>query len=165
MERLSFAPFTDITDDEEILKEINAQTIRILKDERMRKEETDLVDPKRIVRFLKSDLARRMQRADKAGKLKKEQPFVMEIPAERLKEEFPENETILIQGIIDAFFEEDGDIVLMDYKTDRVDKITDLIKRYKVQTEYYKEALSRITGKDVKEIFLYSFSFSESIAI
>ena len=89
----------------------------------------------------------------------------MEIPAGRLKEEFPENETILIQGIIDAFFEEDGDIVLMDYKTDRVDKITDLIKRYKVQTEYYKEALSRITGKDVKEIFLYSFSFSESIAI
>ena len=165
MERLCFAPFTDITDDEDILKEINAQTIRILKDERMRKEETDLIDTKRIVKFIKSDLARRMQSADKNGKLKKEQPFVMEIPAGRLKEGFPENETILIQGIIDAFFEEDGDIVLMDYKTDRVDKITDLIKRYKVQTEYYKEALSCITGKNVKEIFLYSFSFSESIAI
>ena len=106
-----------------------------------------------------------MMEADEKHLLFKEQPFVMEIPAKRVNEKFPEEETMLIQGIIDAYYEEDGRIYLMDYKTDRVSEKEELIRRYKLQLDYYKEALERITGKEVAGVYIYSFHFSEVVEL
>ena len=75
-------------------------------------------------------------------------------------------EMVLVQGIIDAWFMEGDDVILMDYKTDRVygDKGSDeLIKRYKVQLDNYAIALKRITGKEPKERIIYSFSLGKEI--
>ena len=78
------------------------------------------------------------------------------VEARRLGEAFPEGETVLVQGIIDAFFVEEGQIVLLDYKTDVIRTMEDLWNRYQVQLDYYQEAVEKLTGKRVKEKILYS---------
>ena len=64
---------------------------------------------------------------------------------------------MLIQGIIDVYFEEDGKIVLLDYKTDIIGSLDDLWNRYQTQLDYYQEALEKLTLLPVKEKMLYSF--------
>ena len=72
---------------------------------------------------------------------------------------------VLIQGIIDVFFEEENHIVLADYKTDRVREPEELTAKYKVQLDYYEEALERLTGKRVCEKLIYSFALSSEITL
>jgi len=121
-------------------------------------EYADLIIMPKIETFLYSDIAHRMMKAARANLLYEEQPFVLSVAANRLNEDFPENETVLIQGIIDVFFEEDGKLIILDYKTDRVKEIQELEDRYHSQLEFYKEACSRITGKEVSEKVIYSFA-------
>ena len=78
--------------------------------------------------------------------------------ANLLDKEFPGNEKVLIQGIIDCFFVEENQLVLLDYKTDRVTSKQELWERYESQLYYYEEALSKIMQLPVKEKILYSFS-------
>ena len=69
--------------------------------------------------------------------------------------------SIMVQGVIDCFFEEAGEVVLIDYKTNRnTDGIEDL---YRTQTELYKKAIEESTGKRVKEVYLYLFSRNREI--
>lgn len=72
---------------------------------------------------------------------------------------------MLVQGIIDVFFEEEGELVLADYKTDNVGQVRELEERYKVQLDYYQKALEQITGKHVKERIIYSVKFGEEILV
>ena len=118
-----------------------------------------------IMAFLHSSLAGRMAAACLNGKLHREQPFVLGIEADRVNPGFPKEETVLVQGIIDAYFEEDGELVLVDYKTDAVEKEHDLIDRYKVQLDLYERALTQITGKKVKEKLIYSVSLKKTIVL
>ena len=74
-----------------------------------------------------------------------------------------EPDVLVVQGIIDAYFYEDDDVVVMDYKTDAVKTGEELVKRYHTQMEYYTEALERIVGKKVKERIIYSFALGEEI--
>ena len=117
----------------------------------------------KLQKFLQSDLAGRMQKADQQNKLYREQPFVLGISADRVETKFPTEEKVLIQGIIDAFFEEEGELVLVDYKTDSIQSGEELIRRYETQMKYYREALETLTGKNVKEIILYSFALNECV--
>ena len=71
------------------------------------------------------------------------------ISADQLNLGFPPTETVLIQGVIDVFFYENNEIVLADYKTDRVSCKDELIQRYKNQLDYYQKALEQITGRKV----------------
>lgn len=108
---------------------------------------TDLVS-----KFLKSSIAMRMKTAEQKGKLYKELPFT-------LKTEVNGTEA-LVQGIIDCCFEEDGEYVLVDYKTNNMRNQGEaeqnrLIDTYKKQIEIYRKAISRIKGKNVKESYLY----------
>lgn len=116
-----------------------------------------------IIGFLRSDMGRRMAEADKKGRLWRERPFTMRIAASRVRKDFSDEEEILIQGVIDVYFEENGDIILLDYKTDRVAEAETLVDRYRVQLELYAEALQRATGKRVREIHIYSFSLEKDI--
>ena len=103
--------------------------------------------------------------AAKEGKLYKEQPFVYGIKANRLNKEFPDTETVLIQGIIDVYFEEDDTVVLMDYKTDKVESEETLIGRYQIQLDYYAEVLQKLLSKPVKDIVIYSFYLEKEIIL
>ena len=89
----------------------------------------------------------------------------MGIPAKELSKDLPDGEIMLIQGVIDAWFTEGDEIVLLDYKTDHVKESEELTKRYKVQIDYYTRALERMTHKKVKERYLYSFALGESIEL
>ena len=132
---------------------------------RLLPEYREAVSPWRLEAFLKSALAARMGRADAAGLLHKEQPFVLGIPASELGEDFPGEETVLIQGIIDVYFEEDGELVVADYKTDAVTQAEELVNRYRVQLDYYARALEQLTRKRVKEKIIYSFALQKEIAL
>ena len=72
-------------------------------------------------------------------------------------------EMVLIQGIIDAYFEEDGEIIVLDYKTDRVRTEAELKDRYQEQLRLYTKALEQITRKKVKEQIIYSFTLCKEI--
>ena len=124
---------------------------------RLKEEYAKAVSLPKILNFLEQELAYRMWRAQEQGLLYREQPFVLGIDAKRLDPDLPEGEKVLIQGIIDVFFIEDGEIVLLDYKTDVIDSLEALWNRYNVQIQYYEEALTKLMQMPVKERILYSF--------
>lgn len=148
-----------------IKQELSRQLDEMEGSEKLSPEWREAVALPKVIAFLKSDLAKRMMAASVEDKLYREQPFVLGLSANRLNQVFPESEMVLIQGIIDVFFEEEGHIVLADYKTDRVKKPEELTEKYKVQLDYYEEALERLTGKRVCEKLIYSFALSSEIAI
>lgn len=124
---------------------------------RLTEEYAQAVSLPKIRHFLEQELAYRMWRAFEQGLLYREQPFVLGIDAKRLDQDLPEGEKVLIQGIIDVFFIENGEIVLLDYKTDVIDSLQALWNRYSVQIQYYEEALTKLLQLPVKERILYSF--------
>ncbi len=130
-------------------------------EKRLTEEYFQAVNIRKIAHFLRTPLAARMYKAQQGGKLFREQPFVLGIDARRLKSGFPSTETVLIQGIIDVFFEEEDGLVLLDYKTDSVASMKELWNRYETQLDYYREAICKIYGKPVKERILYSFHLEE----
>lgn len=163
---------------------LQEQMDQMLREERLSKAYYEAVSIPKLSAFLTSGAAWRMAQAARAGRLYKEQPFVLGLPANRLKPEFPPEETVLIQGIIDVFFEEEDGFVVLDYKTDAVEKAEELVKRYQVQLAYYSEALTQIFGggknpdgkqganagkdgsaKPVKEQIIYSFKLGEEISL
>ncbi len=118
--------------------------------------------------FFESPLGQRLQKAARAGRLHKEQNFVLSYPARELSLDYESDEPILVQGIIDVFFEEDDGVVLLDYKTDRVfgqDAEEVLRRRYRAQLAYYADAITRGTGKMVKERLIYSFALQKSFSV
>ncbi|MBP5197941.1 MAG: helicase-exonuclease AddAB subunit AddA [Lachnospiraceae bacterium] len=128
-----------------------------VKSGKLSSEYRGLINTDKVLNFFKTKLSYRMWMASKRGDLYREQPFVYGISADRLSGEFSADEKVLIQGIIDVFFVEDGNIVLMDYKTDTVSGFDRLWERYSVQLDYYSEALCSIRKMPVKEKIIYSF--------
>lgn len=128
-------------------------------------DELACVSMSKMLCFFQSDLSQRMIAANQRNELFKEQPFVLGISADKVKPSFPPTETVLIQGVIDVFFYENDEIVLADYKTDKVSCKEELVRRYRTQLDYYQMALEQITGKRVKERYLYSFYLQEEICV
>ncbi len=131
--------------------------------EKVEEDMLALVSLPDLRKFLESPLGKRMQQAAHAGKLYREKPFVMGKPAREALEESGSEEMLLIQGIIDVFFEEEDGIVLLDYKTDSVRNARELADRYRTQMELYQEAVERALGKAVKEKILYSFCLDKEV--
>ena len=124
---------------------------------KMTRDEAAAVRISDIRHFLESDIGLRMERAEEGGRLHREQPFVLGVPAHEIRSCWQSEELVLVQGIIDAWFEEDDGIVIVDYKTDRVRTMQTLAGRYHIQLEAYAKAVARLTGKTVKECGIYSF--------
>ena len=133
----------------------------------MDKADAAAVNAADIASFLTSPLGLRMKAASSAGTLKRERPFVLSRPASVIDPSYPSDENILIQGIIDAYFFEDGKLILVDYKTDYIKKDAgqELIEKYKVQLESYADALSSLLGVPVAEKHIYSFSLAADIIL
>ncbi len=153
----------DFTKEFDTLKE---QVFQMKEEGLLREELAELVSLPGLLQFFDSSLARRMQQAARAGKLYREKPFVMGKPGGEMFPEAPDSQgMVLVQGIIDAFFEEGDALVLVDYKTDAVKTEEELIRRYQAQMDLYQEALGRVTGKQVKEKLLYSFKLRKTILV
>ena len=118
--------------------------------------QAEALDPEAVSCFYGQPVGRRALAAAAKGKMRREKPFILGIPYAELDPESPLTETVLVQGIIDLYFEEEGKLVLIDYKTDRVRDQAELIRRYKTQLRWYSRALSAALEKPVGEIWLYS---------
>ena len=125
-------------------------------------EERNLLSDTSLYKFFSSDLGKRLINAKR---IERELPFSMLFEGKRVYDTLEDGEDLFLQGIIDTAFEEDGEWVLVDYKTDRVKSGEDLIKRYKIQMDLYKEALQRLTGMPVKACYIYSFRLHDAISI
>ena len=144
---------------------LEEQLLELKEQHRIEEGLYDLVSLPSLKKFFAARLALRMQEAAKRGKLYREKPFVMGKPASQALEESSSEEMILIQGIIDVFFEEEDGIVLLDYKTDKVKTAGELADLYRTQLELYQEAIERAVGKKVKERLLYSFCLDEVVSL
>ena len=132
---------------------------------RLTDEMTECIRPKDILRFLGCRSGKRMADAARNGKLYKEQPFVLSVDASEIYPEDCSGEKILVQGIIDVYFEEPDGLVVLDYKTDKVRTGNELKEKYHAQLDYYAQALEQLTEKPVKEKIIYSFTLGEEIEV
>ncbi len=128
------------------------------------KEARRLVNARVLWDFFHSTLGRRMIQAQREGRLHKEQQFMIGIPAREM-ELANSDELVLVQGMIDAYIQEEDGLVLVDYKTDYVERKEELLERYHVQLEYYIRALEQVTGKPVKEAVIYSLRLGEEMIL
>lgn len=158
LELLDFTVDYTLASVEEAVKEMRSSG-------KIQKDAADSVRPKEIFSFVSGTDGKRMKKAARQGKLWKEQPFVLGVNAEEIYPGAEEGETILVQGIIDVFFEEEGELIVLDYKTDKVQKPEELKEKYHAQLSYYARALEQLTGKSVKEKVIYSFALEERIVL
>lgn len=135
------------------------QLERLIREGQLPEEMASCIELSEIQSFMESDLGKRMAEAKEKGVLHREQPFVMSV------EEETSGEPMLIQGMIDAWWEEEEGIILLDYKTDRVKASEELKEKYRIQLDYYAKALAAGQGKPVKEKWIYSFALQESIKL
>lgn len=115
-----------------------------------------------IFGFFNSSLGKRMLAS---SRVEHEFPFSMLFEAHRIYDTIGNEENVFLQGIIDTAFIENGKWILLDYKTDRVQTAEELVKRYHIQLELYKEALERLTGLEVAETYIYSFRLQKAILL
>ena len=151
------------------IEEIKDQLKDMVNSELLSEEEFKVIRPIKILKFFRSNIGKRLLNAYKNGeKIYRELPFYTEISASKVDESSSDNlinEKVRLQGVIDLFFYENNNIVLVDYKTDYVEdgKEDELREKYRIQINYYKEALEKITDNDISECYLYSFYLDREI--
>ena len=153
------------------VEEIKEQLKEFVDMELLSKEEYKVISPYKIKKFFVSKLGERMLRAYNRGdRVHRELPFYTEIDVHRIDPDLPkevEGDKVRLQGVIDSFFYEEDEVILLDYKTDYVEQGNEeeLINKYKMQIQYYKEALEKITKTKIKECYLYSFYLEKEILV
>lgn len=146
-------------------KDPQAELDRLVDEEFLTQTEAEAISPAVVSRFFRSSLYARIE---KSPQLLREKKFAILEDAGIFDPDLPEplsKEKVLVQGIVDCAFEEDGKLVVVDYKTDHVsdpDRLTDL---YRDQLLTYCTALSRCTGMEVKEAYLFSFALGKEIPV
>lgn len=157
----------NINSKEDIISQIENMVMKEL----ITEEQAKSIRLEKIVKFFNTSLGERVLTAHKKNKIYRETPFSIEISSteidESLDKKLYEKENIIVQGIIDGYFEEDGELVLFDYKTDYVPNgdTKAIVEKYKTQIDYYTRALEKTLGKKVKERYLYLFSIDREVVI
>ena len=152
-------------------QEIEEQLQELFEGEFLLKEELKAINSYKILNFFKSSLGIKMLELNERGeKIYRELPFYTQISSLEIDSTLDDQyrgEKIRLQGIIDCFFEYNGDLILLDYKTDYVKDGDEqgLKEKYKKQLDYYSDAIFKIIGKKVKYKYLYSFSLEKEIKI
>ena len=128
-------------------------------------QEAEAINIKKLYNFTKSKIWKDLT---DAKFVEREKPFYINIPASKIYNDDSLTENIIVQGIIDLFYiSEKGELVLVDYKTDFVEKNDEmpLINKYKVQIELYKEALEEALERKVDKAFIYSTYLDKEIEL
>ena len=153
------------------INDIKNQIEEFIKNGIITEKQSVVLNPFKIYKFFKSSIGKRMLNSEF---LKREQAIYTQIKMKDVyiheqvlkgENSIYNDETLMLRGIIDAYFEENGEIVLVDYKTDFVTEENKdvVINRYKKQLDLYSEALENLTGKKVKEKCIYLFGIDEAI--
>jgi len=125
-------------------------------------EESEAIDRRKILTLSNSPIADRIRAATE---VKREALFVMTIPAAEIYPSLAKTEeSILVHGIVDCYFEEDGQLVLVDFKSENPGpNPQEWAETHRVQLQIYKKAIAEATAKTVKEVILYSFATGEAV--
>ncbi|NRT90543.1 helicase-exonuclease AddAB subunit AddA [Clostridium beijerinckii] len=152
-------------------EEIKEQLHELFEKELLLSEELKVINPTKILSFFRSDLGKKILELNCSGeKIYREIPFYTEISSlevDKTLDNIYKDEKIRLQGIIDCFFEYNGDIILIDYKTDYVMEghEDEFKEKYRKQLDYYSDAIFKLTGKKVKYKYLYSFYLEKEIQV
>ena len=142
---------------------VRAQIEAMRAQRKLTEEQAKAADVHAIVRFLRSDLAARIR---KSKQVEREYRFSLLRPVRNFSS-LDADDSVLLQGVVDCFFEEDGELVVVDFKTDHVlrAQLDERAEHYRPQLEAYSMALTRVMGKKVKEKVLYFFSAGEEVRL
>ncbi|WBW99258.1 helicase-exonuclease AddAB subunit AddA [Oceanirhabdus sp. W0125-5] len=159
----------------ESIDDIKKQINDMIDKELITFEEGNSVNPNKILNLVKSEIGLEIINALREGRLYRERQFALNIKAYEIFEELGglehggryNDDTIKLQGIIDLYIEEEDGLILIDYKTDYVTEETlhEIIEKYRSQLKYYSEALEYVTGKKVKERYLYLFGIDRAVLV
>lgn len=165
MEHFPLFAVNDGMDNKTLVSSVRAALDKMEKERKITADERKIVEAERIAKFFGSELGKRMLRA--FGKdpenVKREQSFYAEVNGGEVRQDY--NGDISIQGQIDMYFIEDGDIVVVDYKSDTIENLAKEQSSYEFQVEIYTKILGRLTGMNVKEMYLYAFLADTEIKI
>lgn len=144
-------------------RSVRAQIEAMRAQRKLTDEQANAVDVHAIVRFLRSDLAVRIRKSEQ---VEREYRFSLLRPVRDFSS-LDADDSVLLQGVVDCFFEEDGELVVVDFKTDHVSRaqLDERAEHYRPQLEAYSMALTRVMGKKVKEKVLYFFSAGEEVRL
>lgn len=158
--------FLQFADYEAAARDPEAERRRLVAAGHLSAQQADTIPLSAVRAFFAGPLYRRIRRAARCWR---ELPFTIERPAQVF---FPAlrgtpggDEPLVIQGIADCVFEEDGKLVIVDYKTDRVKNARELVDRYAGQLRIYREALAQTLGQEVKECLLYAFGLGREVPV
>lgn len=142
--------------------DIESEIARLLSEKRITENEAKAVDREVIRRFFESDVSKRIR---SALTCKREMRFLTELPVSYYGEAAGLDGKFIVQGAVDLCFEEPDGVVVLDFKTDRVNSPEELKEKYADQLSIYAVACEKIFGKPVKEKIIYSFSLSKEIRV
>ncbi len=156
--------FMQFCDFESARKDINAEIENLKEKGYISPLQADSIDREKASRFICSDL---ITRAIQSEKVFKEYRFAIKVKATRVSDEVDKtcDDEIILQGAVDLAFVENGELVIVDYKTDRVKDTCELYSIYHNQLEIYKEAMEQCTDYKVKECMIYSIHNGDFIYI
>ena len=142
---------------------VRAQIEAMRAQRKLTEEQAKAADAYAIVQFLRSDLAARIRKSEQ---VEREYRFSLLRPVRDFSS-LDADDSVLLQGVVDCFFEEDGELVVVDFKTDHVlrAQLDERAEHYRPQLEAYSMALTRVMGKKVKEKVLYFFSAGEEVRL
>jgi len=163
MESLTLVPAPEPGD-------IERQLDILVDKEILRPEQRQMVRVREIEKFFACKLGRRVLAAARREQLWREIPFTMGVPVAELYPDLAgrsRQESILLQGVIDCFFVEDGEVVVIDYKTDRLtgEQLAAAANKYRVQLQLYARAVETILGLPVISKYLYFFAVNQAVAV
>ncbi len=136
---------------------VDSELERLVRDKYLTPEQASVVNRKKVERFFEGALGKRILNSNEVYK---EQRFIASVPARLINESLTGEDAeqqLIIQGAVDCMFEENGQLIIVDFKTDRCYDDTELWDRYGTQLILYSEAMERVTGKTIRECMLYSF--------
>lgn len=169
--------FMQFADYNNASKDVDAEKARLVESKQLTQLEADAVDSKAVAKFFESDLAKRILKAEKVYK---EYPFTASMPLKDVEpdiinnvanldpekaKEVADNEEVIVEGVVDCAFVENGKLVILDYKTDRAHTPEELREKYSSQLTIYKNCLSQALNMDVSETVIYSFGLSQEIKL
>lgn len=159
MQYISFEKFrsADIQDYCELAE---SEIERLARQHKLTAKDAEIIEPEKIAEFFSGEFGKRLLRA---SEIRREEPFFAEVSGAEIGED--DLDRFMLQGRVDLYFIEDGEIVVVDYKTDNLYNLEKEKENYAKQVKIYSSILPRLTGLKVKEIYLYAFANGEALRI
>ena len=157
--------FLEVCDLDMGAQSVEKETKRLVSLGKLTEVEAAAADKKMLERFFESNLFKRIKNADK---IYREQKFTIAVPLGELNSDVPKeflSEKAVVQGVIDCAFFENGETIVLDYKTDNVKDEAELKRRYSGQLSIYKRAAEEIFSQPVKETLIFSLRLNKTVVL